>query len=88
MHQRMWFRPKLYGIGFMVISWEGWVASLAYAAILGIGMVVCRTACNDLPLPWPSLIGVTWVGLCTGVFLWVIQGRSEGELRWRWGGRD
>jgi hypothetical protein len=31
---RPWFRPKRYGLGFTPSSWQGWVATGVYVAVL------------------------------------------------------
>ena len=80
-----WFRPKRYGYGATPISWEGWVFTLAAAAIIAASTIVLM-AHTALEL-W------FWVALAVDVVVIVAlfqvsRRKTEGEWRWRWGDRE
>ena len=61
---RPWFRPKRYGLGFSPASWQGWLSTAAYIAI------VCALAAT-LAKPQPWVFWTLFV-LATAVFLVVV----------------
>jgi hypothetical protein len=75
-----WFAPKRYGYGSGVpISWQGWVVTIAYIALLIAAGVVFK----NQPL---RLVVVV---IPTTVVLIVICARTtRGGWRWRWGDED
>jgi hypothetical protein len=75
-----WFAPKRYGYGSgMPISWQGWLVTLGFAAVL-IGAAV---SLKDRPL---QLFAVA-VPL-TLVLMVICARTTRGGWRWRWGERD
>ena len=75
-----WFAPKRYGYGSgLPISWQGWLVTLGYSALL-IGSAVLL---KDRPV---KLIAVA---IPLTVALMVICARTtRGGWRWRWGEKD
>jgi len=72
-----WFAPKRYGYGSgMPISWQGWVVTLAYVALL----IAASVAFKDQPL---RLVAVA-VPLTT-VLMVICARTTRGGWRWRWG---
>lgn len=70
-----WFAPKRYGYGAgLPISWEGWVALLAYLGLV-LGSVALLTRAWQLPL----------IGFVTALFIALCARRTQGGWRWRWG---
>ncbi|HEX5211594.1 MAG TPA: hypothetical protein VFW22_07665 [Pseudolabrys sp.] len=81
-----WFRPKRYGFGATPITWEGWAATLAVAAVI-IGSVVAMNRFVDHS---NAAVWLTWAVLIAIATLWFIQftrRKTDGEWRWRWGER-
>jgi hypothetical protein len=75
-----WFAPKRYGYGAgLPISWQGWAATLAYVAI--VGLVAARFHDNFL-----GFLGL--VIPMTAVFIFITARTTRGGWRWRWGGED
>ena len=75
-----WFAPKRYGYGSgPPISWQGWLLTLAYAAIV----VSVAVAVRHEPLKLVAIV----VPL-TAVFLTICARTTRGGWRWRWGGED
>jgi hypothetical protein len=79
-----WFKPRQFGYGATPISWQGWVLSLA-----GMIVVVAATA-------WLTTLTAVdprfWLALAIdaaviAALLVVSRRKTDGEWRWRWGGR-
>jgi len=87
MTKRAWFVPKSHGIGYSPAGWQGWFATAAFILIL-VGGIKAIQAFFPVPQgPWRPVIVLTWVAITSGVFLLFARSRTEGEMRWRWGGR-
>jgi len=75
-----WFAPKRYGLGSgLPISWQGWVVTLAFAAIVGGATFAFR----DRPLPLVVVVAPALV-----VFIIICARTTRGGWRWRWGKDD
>jgi hypothetical protein len=80
-----WFRPKTYGYGATPITWQGWAVVAA--------SVILIVAAALLILPYraqspAALIVFLAVEAAVLAGLWVVcRRKTEGEWRWRWGGR-
>ena len=76
-----WFAAKRYGLGAgLPIAWQGWVATLAYVAIvIGSALLLAERS------PWAlGSIVVT----ATAIFVVVAAKTTRGGWRWRWGDDD
>ena len=75
-----WFAPKRYGSGSgLPISWQGWLVTLGFAALLIGSAVLLR----DQPVKLFAVV------IPLTVALMVICARTtRGGWRWRWGERD
>tara|TARA_B100001964_G_scaffold194286_1_gene217804 strand:+ start:538 stop:828 length:291 start_codon:yes stop_codon:yes gene_type:complete len=82
-----WFIPKNYGYGLQPVSWQGWIATLLFVAmLLGVAYI-------DLPLEAePSIkeIGRFIIDLTflSAIFTILALPKTKGKLRWRWGEID
>ncbi len=72
-----WFRPKRFGLGAVPVTWQGWVATFAFGAI--IGLVVNFAAHRERF--WLVLL----VPLVGG-FIWLLANKTDGDIGFRWGG--
>lgn len=86
MTNRYWFAPKQYGIGYSPASWEGWLATALF-----IGLMVGSNHLLRFLMAGHSfgqLLMVVALALIVEIslFLWLVASRTEGSLRWRWGG--
>lgn len=86
MTKRAWFGPKQYGIGYSPVSWEGWIATAVFILILVGGIEAIQAFVPVPPGPWRPVVGVSWVAIAGGIFFMFARSRTEGEVRWRWGG--
>ena len=73
-----WFAAKCYGYGAgLPISWQGWVVTLTFIAIVAVIALVF----GDKPL---ALLGLV---IPLSIALMVITAKTtRGGWRWRWGG--
>ena len=81
---RYWFRPKRYGYGATPVTWEGWLATLAFTVIVA-GSVILVTARPPTLATW-----LFWVALAGGGTWWFVRlarQRTDGDWHWRWGER-
>lgn len=69
MAQRPWFKPKQFGYGYSPATWEGWLATAAYALVLTGGMVAIRFLFDPPPGPWRVVIPLGWTVIATVIFL-------------------
>ena len=75
-----WFAPRRYGIGAgLPIAWQGWAVLAAYAAIIGLALLLFR---NKI------LIALSIVGPATVGLLVIIVRTTRGGWRWRWGEKE
>lgn len=71
----MWFAPKRFGYGATPVTWQGWLTTASFAAVL---VAVLRWA--------PSLFLKVGLGVpLTALFIWFVWTRTEGGWHWRWG---
>ena len=71
-----WFRPKRFGWGMTPVTWQGWA--------LTIGGMIAVIALMRSPLPdWVRGGGAM---LVLAGLIAVAARRTDGSLRWRWGG--
>ncbi len=80
---RYWFRPKRYGYGATPSNWKGWLATLAFVALLfGIMRALESGAGLTGGGPLPLLAATVIV---TVLFVWIVWKKTDGAWRWRWG---
>ncbi|WP_082463778.1 hypothetical protein [Sphingomonas sp. Leaf17] len=76
MRNNAWFRPKRFGWGMTPVTWQGWA--------LTIGGVIAVIALMRSSLPgWVRGGGAM---LMLAAMIAIAAKRTEGRLRWRWGG--
>ena len=85
-----WFKSKRFGYGATPINWKGWLSSfvLIFAVLAVVRLMVLPGPGAPAQPIWEMLMGVAIVlGLIVG-FSRFAKGKTEGEWRWRWGGRE
>ncbi len=72
MNKKIWFKKKRYGWGWTPSSWEGWVATLGYMAVLffsawkvkagemGFGVIFILTTCLFMYTTYKKGEEVNW----------------------------
>ena len=84
MTQRPWFIPKSYGWGFVPVSWQGWVATLALIVIILYAGWLDGIFADPMP-PTAGMRFVLDLVLITGVASWFFEKKMNEPLKWRWG---
>ncbi|MDG2534649.1 hypothetical protein P6144_13385 [Sphingomonas sp. HITSZ_GF] len=72
-----WFRPKRFGFGAVPVTWQGWAATFAFGALLGL---IVNFATHRDRIWFVLLVPLI------GGFLWLIATKTDGDLGFRWGG--
>ncbi len=89
MEKKYWFVPKDYGWGLMPISWEGWLVTFLWIAVLaaygeyGYGIFTAYDGLNVADYV-RFLFDVT---VAMFLFVYSSKGRTKGEVKWYWGNR-
>lgn len=80
-----WFRPKSYGYGATPNTWQGWAVIAAAVIVMVVAALLILPHRAQSPAALIAFLAVEAVVLAA---LWVIcRRKTEGEWRWRWGGR-
>ena len=74
-----WFVPKRYGLGATPVTWQGWVLTIVFVAIMMAVAVGFRGK--------PLVIGAILVPVIA-TFIIIMAKTTRGEWRWRWGDKE
>lgn len=77
-----WFRPKRYGYGATPSTWQGWLLTVAFVALLA-GIAATLEASHSGAEA--RLIALTAAAGATVLFVWISWKKTDGPWRWRWG---
>jgi hypothetical protein len=83
-----WFKPHAYGYGATPVSWKGWAAVGAYAAVvlaLALSLAALPAGMPEGPGAWQVATGLIMVGALTLGFIRLCRAKTDGEWRWRRG---
>lgn len=81
MSQKLWFKRKWFGWGWYPASWQGWLVTVAYAAIviaLAISIDGRETTREAVFVFWLPLV------LLTTTLIRICYAKGE-KPRWQWG---
>jgi hypothetical protein len=82
---RYWFRPRRYGYGATPSTWEGWVATAVFAAVvMALNAGIILSAQSNLRT---TAVLIILVFAVIALFFWFAGTKTEGGWRWRWGRR-
>ena len=70
-----WFAQKRFGYGAVPVTWQGWLTTLTYAAL--IGLLAWRMPTGTLKFATIVPVSIAYI-----YFIWT---RTDGGFRWRWG---
>jgi hypothetical protein len=83
--KKYWFAPKTYGYGYVPISAEGWIATIALI-LIGIFLAYTNNIFNPLEITIKDgllfVIEITIIGFS---FLKLFEKKCKGKLKWNWG---
>jgi hypothetical protein len=90
MHQGdYWFKPKTHGYGATPTSWKGWAATFGFVVVMIAWSLFVFGLHKRASIPISEW--VTWALGCTAMvvaFTALARRKTEGDWKWRWGGRD
>ncbi len=86
---RYWFKPQRYGYGATPSTWQGWLSTGLFSAMLVIVILnvghVMRLAQTGA-LATPVVLGIFALFIATIVsFIRFAAYKTDSEWRWRWG---
>ncbi|MCX5705843.1 MAG: hypothetical protein NTZ92_07305 [Candidatus Omnitrophica bacterium] len=87
---KFWFKPKQYGWGAYPVTWQGWLLTFCFAFLCAAAFFI------DVPMTETGLAGTFRdylrygldIIILTALFLIVAIGKTEGEIKWRWGSKN
>ena len=87
---KKWFKAKEYGWGWYPSTWQGWVITLVYAALLALEIgrlsnyVIEHSVDPFMELLFPILMHALWVAFLIGSLIYICSKTGE-EPKWNWG---
>jgi len=82
--KKHWFQPKLYGYGFVPVTWQGWVCTAILLALVLIVAQVDNIFSKTVSGQDSIRFGIDLLVLVT-LFCIFLRNKVEGGLKWRWG---
>jgi hypothetical protein len=81
-----WFAPKAYGYGATPVTWQGWLATFAFAAVIALLTLSVWGASAGEASPFFRIALWTAAAISlTAGFIWFCRRKTDGQWRWRWG---
>ncbi len=77
-----WFRPKRYGFGATPTTWQGWLLTLGFVALL---IAIVQALEFGMAGPEAHLLGIAAAIILALLFTWIAWKKTDGAWRWRWG---
>jgi hypothetical protein len=75
-----WFRPKRCGYGATPNTWQGWLVTLGFVALLAAIMSLVGAGGGAVLLAATAIL--------TALFICIAWKKTDGVWRWRWGSKD
>jgi hypothetical protein len=82
-----WFRPKRYGYGATPNTWQGWLFTFGFVALIAVVSVLLEPG-QIASSGVGRLIGLAAAALATALFVWITWKKTDGAWHWRWGSRE
>lgn len=83
--KKLWFKRKLYGWGWTPATWQGWLATLLYVALIFTLMLNREEAIPGNPDSGSNFL-VLGLPLIVSTILFVLLAYKKGEKpKWQWG---
>jgi len=74
MTNKLWFKRKTYGYGWIPVTWEGWAFTIAWAIALYLLII-------NINQDWINLVVLI---VMSGILFFVCYKKGE-KPRWQWG---
>lgn len=80
-----WFKRKIWGWGWTPATWQGWLATLLYVALVTFLIITREEAIPGNPDSGSNFLvfGLPLIVL-TGLFIFILYKKGE-KPRWQWG---
>ncbi len=78
----LWFISKRFGYGWVPISWQGWLVTLGFVAIVFLGAMLTIEVPN--PSIYDVLLFLKIVIISTFLLIYICYKKGE-KAYWRWG---
>lgn len=78
---KIWFRRKLYGWGWVPVTWQGWLVTLLYVALI---VLAGLTIDGNSPRSELAFTFIIPVALITVALVRILYRKGE-PPRWQWG---
>ena len=85
MPENKWFKPKTHGYGATPSTWQGWLVTAVYSAIMVVFSVLMLAAPGGQPAIGIILAWLLMVSVFTTVFMLFIKSKTDGDWKWRSG---
>ena len=83
-----WFIPKLYGYGYVPISWEGWLVLLFIIGFITLSSYLNNFFDFDTGPNTKDILGyileITLFILAINPFM---KSKTKGQVKWNWGNK-
>lgn len=83
MDKKLWFRRKLYGWGWTPCSWEGWLVTFLYLALIIVLSIILGNEPTGRDATFRFFIPAI---IATLVFIKIAYNKGEKPM-WQWGKR-
>jgi hypothetical protein len=70
-----WFAPKMFGLGATPVTWQGWLATLIFVAILFGAVLLMPRDVLKLAIAVPLVLA----------FMLLVWRKTDRGWHWRWG---
>ncbi len=79
--KEIWFKRKLYGYGWTLSTWQGWVLTFGY-----LGLFILMTVSDNKMTPWSDVVFNLNLPaiLLTVTYILVVYIKGQ-DPRWQWG---
>lgn len=77
----LWFKRKLYGWGWVPVTWQGWLTTVVY---IGFVMLFALTIDENSPTREIAFTFLIPVAILTATFIRILYKKGESP-RWQWG---
>lgn len=83
MEKKLWFKAKRYGWGWYPVTWQGWLVTAAYVALI---LAMAFTIDENAPPREVAFMLVLPIAILTACFVRIAYATGE-KPEWRWGDR-
>ena len=82
---KYWFKPKWYGYGFYPVTWEGWLATFTFIAIIFLSGLINNIFSETGATTEEGIRFVLDVLIFSGLATLFFEKKMKEPLKWRWG---